>query len=72
MFKRAAKKALEPLINSVPKSILKRKLTDMDLMNADLSLKRQIRAMKRSERSRALFESENNTPANFSEKLNMA
>ena len=53
-FKRAAKKATE-LVSSIPKSILKRRISDMDLASADLSLRRQIRALKRSERSKALF-----------------
>ena len=42
----------------IPKSILKRKISDMNLVNADLSLRRQIRAMKRSEKKHVLFEDE--------------
>jgi len=38
-FKMAARKATE-LISSLPKSILKKRLSDMDLANADVSLRR--------------------------------
>ena len=54
-FKRAAKKSIEH-ISQIPRSILKKRLAEMDLANADLSLQRQIRAIKRSEKSRAIFE----------------
>lgn len=39
IFKKAAKKVIE-IISTVPKSILKKRLADMDLATADLSLRR--------------------------------
>lgn len=39
IFKKAAKKVIE-IISTVPKSILKKRLADMDLSTADLSLRR--------------------------------
>jgi len=45
-------------MSAPPRSILKRRLADLDPIKADLSLRRQIRALKRNELSRKLFSSD--------------
>ena len=49
LFKRAARKATELLFKSLPKSILKHRLSELEIANADTAVQRQIRALKRSE-----------------------
>ena len=64
-FKRAARKAIE-LISYLPKSILKKRLTDTDLANADVRIKRQIRAFQRERSKALLFEDINTCAQNIS------
>lgn len=54
VFKRAAKKATE-LISIMPKSILKRRLSELNAQGANTNLQRQIRALKRSETKTKMF-----------------